>query len=219
MKVEKVRSKSNVEFKIGDSNKQVNFSEKDEPVIWEQFKKGDDQSLIYLYRTYANALFNYGRQLTDRDEFVRDCIQELFCDLIDRRKRLADVLHVKSYLFVSLKRKILKGLKKEERFQLHEGSIQAFELSFSANSVSISQTFDKDDYALIEKKLNSLPTLQKEVILLHFYEGMGYAEIARLMNIKVKSARALTYRAIASLAKKLSTYKEVFYLFRLISNS
>ena len=216
MKIEKTTLKSHLEFKIGDGYKQVGFSEKDESTVWERFRKGDDQSLIYLYRTYANALFNYGRQLTNRNEFVRDCIQELFYDLIDRRKHLSDVLSIKSYLFASLKRKILRGLKREERLHLNDSQSQAFELDFSANSTPISQTFDKDKHALIERKLNSLPVLQKEVILLHFYEGMSYAEIARVMNIKIKSARALTYRALASLAKKLSSYKEAFYLLILL---
>ena len=207
MKSEKFIDPSN-NIKLTAASDSPHFPERDEHLVWSQFKKGDEQSLIYIYRKYVNILFNYGSQFSDRKEFVRDCIQELFYELIDRRKYLADVRSIKAYLLSSLKRKILRGLQKEERFQHNE---KCMELSFVANSLSISQVFRKEDYAIIEKKLNTLPPQQKEVILLHFYEGLSYADIAEIMNIKIKSARALTYRALESLEKKLSPYKKSLY--------
>lgn len=214
MKSEKAIAKKQLQFKIGN-NVGDSFPEKDERLIWELFKKGDEQSLIYLYRHYADTLFNYGRQFSDRNEYVRDCIQELFYDLIDKRKRLGDVQSVKGYLFASLKRKILRGLKKEEQLSLKSGGNNCFEIGFSTESIPLLQTFDKKDYSIIEKQLNTLPALQKEAILLYFYEGLGYPEIAEIMGIKVKSARALTYRALGSLLQKLTPYKGAFYLFLL----
>ena len=214
MESEKSIAKKQLQLKItnddGDS-----FPEKDERLIWELFKKGDEQSLIYLYRRYADVLFNYGRQFSGRNEYVRDCIQELFYDLIDKRKRLGEAQSVKGYLFASLKRKIVRGLKKEEQLLLKGSEENGFEIEFSTESIPLLQTFDKKDYSIIEKQLNTLPRLQKEAILLYFYEGLGYPEIAGILGIKVKSARALTYRALESLLQKLTPYKGTFYLFLL----
>lgn len=212
MESEKSLSKEQLQFKlINDVGE--GFPEKDERLIWELFKKGDEQSLIYLYRRYADILFNYGRQFSDRNEYVRDCIQELFYDLIDKRKGLGDVQSVKGYLFASLKRKIFRGLKKEEQLSLKSDGKSPFEIGFYTESIPLLQTIDKKDYSIIEKQLNTLPALQKEVILLYFYEGLGYSEIAGIMGIKVKSARALTYRALESLLRKLTPFKGSFYLF------
>ncbi len=205
MKSDKYISKS-ADPEMGKEATSGHLHERDEHIIWELFKRGDEQSLIYIYRKYADILYNYGCQFTTRRDYISDCVQELFYELIDRRKRLSEVRSVKAYLFSSLKRRIFKGLKKEEQFQLMEGGL---ELGFFASSISLSQTLEKEDYAIIEKELNRLPAQQKEVILLHFYEGMSYTEIADIMGIKVKSARALTYRALKSLTKKLSPYKRV----------
>lgn len=214
MRSEKKNTNKRLQLDVAD-NAAGGFPEKDERLIWELFKKGDEQSLIYLYRHYADTLFNYGRQFSERREYVRDCIQELFYDLIDKRKRLGEVQSVKGYLFASLKRKILRGLKKEEQLSLKGNGADCFEVGFSTGSIPLLQTFDKKDYTIIEKQLNTLPVLQKEVILLYFYEGLGYPEIAEIMGIKVKSARALTYRALESLLQKLKPYKGTFYLFLL----
>ena len=183
--------------------------EKDERQEWQQFIKGDDESLIYLYRKYADILYRYGMQFTARHEFVSDCIQELFCDLIDKRNKLSVAKSVKAYLFSSLKRRILRGVKKEEKL-IYEA--EGFSFSIVKNSLSITPSLGPEDFAIIQRQLNQLPVNQREAILLYFYEGLSYAEIADIMQIKVRSARALTYRALDSLEKALAPYKDSLYL-------
>ncbi|MEQ8338371.1 MAG: sigma-70 family RNA polymerase sigma factor [Cyclobacteriaceae bacterium] len=186
------------------------FSEKDEQLVWERFIKGDDQSLVYIYRAYADVLFRYGRQFTKRYEFLRDSIQELFYELMDKRSKLSAAKSVKAYLFTAFKRKIVRDLKKEEKFNLEQ---EGFLFSLADTNLSIANNLEEKDFTLIQQKLNLLPVNQREIILLHFYEGLTYAEIADIMNIKVRSARALTYRALDSLHKELTPLKGSLYLF------
>lgn len=203
--IDKLQSSNHFE-KIDYSDQ---FSVKDEHLVWKSFTKGDDQSLIYIYRKYADVLYRYGRQFTRKSEFIRDCIQELFYELIDKRKNLSLTQSIKGYLFAALKRKIIRNLKKEERHYLEN---EGFSFSLSENSLSISHNLQERDFTIIQRKLNLLPMNQREVILLHFYEGLTYSEIADIMNIKIRSARALTYRALDSLQKQLSPYKESLLL-------
>ncbi len=190
----------------GDTSKV--YSEKDEQLVWERFTKGDDQCLVYIYRTYADVLFRYGRQFTARNEFLRDCIQELFYELIDKRANLSTAKSVKAYLFAAFKRKIVRDIKKEEKLNLEK---EGFLFSLSDGNPSISGNFREQDFAIIQNKLNELPVHQREIILLHFYEGLTYTEIAGIMNIKVRSARALTYRALESLQKELGPYRDSLF--------
>lgn len=189
------------------------FSEKDEFLVWERFTKGDDESLVYIYRKYSDVLYRYGRQFTKNAEFIRDCIQELFYDLIDKRSNLSQAQSIKGYLLVAFKRKIIRDIKKEERLILEN---DGFSFSLVESSLSISQNLDEIDLSIIQRKLNLLSVNQREVILLHFYEGLTYAEIADIMDIKVRSARVLTYRALESLNKQLQPYKDSLYLFILL---
>lgn len=198
-------------LKIGSSTQ---YSEKDELLVWERFTQGDDQSLVYIYRKYVDVLYRYGRQFTARPEFLRDCIQELFYDLIDKRKGLSQAQSIKGYLFISLKRKIIRDLKKEEKMVLDE---EGFNFSLQSDTVSISSGLDEKDLSVIQRKLNNLPKNQREVILLHFYEGLSYSEIADIMNIKVRSARVLTYRALDSLQKELGPHRDSLFISILLS--
>lgn len=189
-----------------DGNNQL--TEKDERLVWSRFIRGDDESLIYIYRKYADVLYRYGRQFTRRPEFIRDCIQELFYDLINKRSNLSQAESVKGYLFAALKRKMLRDIKKEERLLLEK---DGFSIRLSEVSISIANHIERPSLPIIQKKLNALPVKQREIILLYFYEGLSYTEIAEVMNIKVRSARALVYRALSTLHKELSPYKKSLF--------
>ncbi|MFT7156645.1 MAG: RNA polymerase sigma factor (sigma-70 family) [Parvicella sp.] len=199
--------------KFSDLKHSNEIAERDEGLVWKNFQEGDNQSLIYLYSKYVEKLFLYGQQFCDSKDFVQDCIQELFYELIDRRKSLSQAKSVKAYLFISLKRKILRELKKSNKEEVAD----AFTFSFLEPAISISKNLKEEDYKLIYNKTNELPTSQREVIFLYFYEGLSYSEIADIMNIKTATARTLTYRALENLEKKIGPHLTSFYLLILIN--
>lgn len=200
-------------YSIGDnlkSNSERNnmLPQQDDYLVWERFIKGDNNSLIYIYNRYADVLFGYGKQFTKDLDLIKDCIQILFCDLIRQRSNLSKVKSIKAYLFVSFKRRILKELKKAKKYQLEE---EGFTFDFEDQSISISRELQEEDILIIRDKLNSLPINQREAIYLYFYEGLGYKEIASILDIKVHSARILTYRALGNLESELKSLLSSFY--------
>ncbi len=195
------------------TNQKIQLADKDESQVWQLFLDGDDHSLVYIYRRYINVLFRYGQQFSRRDEFVQDCIQELFCDLLDKRNRLSPARSIKGYLFASLKRKIINGIKKEEKIQFEE---EGFRFIKAETAHPISHNLKEQDFEIIYQKINDLPSSQRETIFLYFYEGLSYADIAEIMNVKVATARTLTYRALENLEKHLGPYMSSFYVLCLI---
>lgn len=179
------------------------LSDKDERQVWVRFLDGDDLSLLYFYNKYVHVLFSYGHQFCSNADLIKDCIQNLFCDLLIRRKKLSKANSVKAYLLASLKRMVLKELKSEKKYQLIED--EAF--VFIPDERTISLTFDAHNInpSDVRSKINLLPAKQREVIYLYFYEGLSYAEIADVMKIKVRSARILTYRALDRLQKSFQS--------------
>ncbi|XOV91590.1 MAG: RNA polymerase sigma factor [Bacteroidota bacterium] len=184
------------------------FSEKDERMVWQQFIEGDNKSLIYIYNKYVDVLYSYGRQHSKNYELIRDCIGELFCDLMDKRSGLSSAQSVKAYLFASLKRRVLKEKRRNGKFLLEE---DGFNFTYAEPPLSISGNLKEQDFAIINQKLNLLSVNQREAIYLHFYEGLSYAEIANILKIKIDSVRTLTYRALASLQKHINPYFSSFY--------
>lgn len=175
----------------------AHYANKDESIIWDEFLNGSDSALAYFYRIYAHKLFNYGRQIVPQNETVSDSIQDLFFELINKRKKLGKTTSIKNYLYASLRRRLIRHKEKNAKQISGEGK---FEIGFFMDEHSPVDLFSSEQISIIEKACNELPERQREAILLLYYEELDYEEIAKIMNIgKIRSARALVYRAIDSL--------------------
>lgn len=189
----------------------------DETALWDDFLRGSDSSLAYFYRAYAPRLYNYGRQIINDDDTVSDTIQDLFFDLIRSRSKLSKTTSVKNYLYASLRRKLVR-IKEKQALQVRDDSREGkFKISFLKDDQTPLDQFSKEQMRILEEACNELPERQREAIILLYFEEMNYEEIARVMNIgKVRSARALIYRAIDSLKHILDPMKSEFVSLSLI---
>lgn len=168
--------------------------------LWNEFLNGSDSALETIYRQYVNVLYNYGRQFSSDNDLVRDAVQELFCELIQSRERLGATTSIKFYLLASLRNKLVRKVKHEDRFSSLNDFGGDFQIDFAADSDILRELCLDQSGELLQEAFNKLPIKQREAILLYFYEDVSYEEIAQIMEMtKVKSARALIYRALDSL--------------------
>lgn len=180
-----------------------------EQAIWKDFVNDDQDALSQIFRTYSKKLYNYCRQFTADDALIWDVIQDLFYDLIRRKKNLTLPDSVTAYLLSSVRRKLLERLQKERKVDIQTFDLDrhAFQIQLSKENELIRNELSLEQKEVVEKACNELPVKQREAVLLRFYEGLSYEEIAQVMGMtKNKSARALIYRGLESLSGKLSYF-------------
>jgi len=66
----------------------------------------------------------------------------------------------------------------------------------------------KDRDAQIRTFLNALPARQRMAVILKYYEGLNYADIARAMGVTVKAVERLLDRARKTLRSRLSLVRK-----------
>ncbi|MFH5834038.1 RNA polymerase sigma factor [Halalkalibaculum sp. DA384] len=173
--------------------------------IWSEFVNGNNQKKSYkdLFDAYYDGLYGYGTKICQRPEVVKDCIQDLFQNVWERRGELDHIDSPNVYLFVSLRRKILKKLKKNKKIgDLSELDPNIF-IEFSREDLIITDEIKHKNKDKLQKALNKLPERQKEVILLHFFNGMSYGEIEEILSINRQSVYNHIYRAMETLRSLL----------------
>ena len=172
----------------------------DERILWFRFLNGDNQVLSLIFLHHANALFDYGCRFTVDQDFVKDCIQEIFCTLIRTRKNLSETDNVRLYLLKSLKRRIIRDLKNAgNKPRSLDDQDYSFDLRFSENLDDQLNELDEEKLHLIAEAMQSLTARQKEAIYLRFNRGLEYEEISFLLSLNYQSSRALIHRAIEKL--------------------
>jgi len=175
---------------------------------WLAFLEGDDQALAEIYSSNIDRLYNYGRQFTRNKSLVKDTVQDIFFQLIDDRDKLSPAKSVKAYLFACLRRKLLENLKRERKEVDMFTEEEAFFISVDANSYFIDSNLSIDQKKLLEQHCNDLPVRQREIIMMRFFEGLPYEEIAEIMGLaNAKTVRTMMYRGLNKLSESLSPYK------------
>ncbi len=156
-----------------------------------------------LYRHFSRQLFQYGLSIDPDQDFVKDCIQDVFIDLWKYHKNLQKADNIKVYLFKSLSHKIFRESKKENKWKKEEIK-ENQEACFFTESIE-SELIDIQRDENLRKKLaialGNLPHRQKEVIQYLFFENFSYEEVSKIMGINLRSVYTLAWKAISSLKK------------------
>lgn len=169
---------------------------------WRCFIRGDDSSFKGLFKSYYHEMYGYGLKLCDQPEMVKDCIQDLFKAIWEKRKELNHIESPNVYLFVSLRRMILKNLRKQKKFKNDFQEVdEATMLSFGIEEIIITDETKRQQNEALLKALNQLSARQQEIIWLFFYNGMSYTEIEKILSIKRQSVCNLMYRSMETLRK------------------
>ena len=181
-------------------------------LLWRRIKTGETQAFHELYLQYADILFSFGSIYTKDQEFLKDCIHDLFFDLYKYRKNLADNDHIRNYLFKSLKRKIQASKNGKLSLVYTSGFLEENDRS----SATVESDFQEEQEATIERIKNAigkLPDRQQEALNLRFQVGLSYHEVAVLMEISVESVRTLIYRSVKVLREELKIKESSLLLF------
>lgn len=185
-------------------------------ILWNQFRNGDEESFITVFRNYYSNLYNYGCKITNDHDIVEDCIQELFIEMW-RTNGKAEIISLKAYIFKAFKFKLLKAISKLSRTSNFQGdqSEHAFELSHEM--FLINQHENKEQAKKVQDALQHLSPRQKEIIYFKFYMDLSYEEVSEVMNINYQAARNLVYQSIKVL-KKILTVQLVLSLISIYLN-
>lgn len=177
------------------------ISYSDEKRLWGLFLEGDLSAWEEIFNLYYDDLYGYGLKLSKRPELTKDCIHELFVVLWDRREHLADVKSIKAYLLASLRRSVLKKITRRRKyFEDDTDPLEnASEIQFSPEVLLIKDEVKADMMEALYKALDDLPSRQKEVLYLKYFNGMTYDEIEDILSIKYQSIKNHIYRAISNL--------------------
>lgn len=174
--------------------------------LWFHSLQGDRNSFESIFKRYYIQLYNYGRKIYNDDVIVRDSIQDLFLYIWEKKNHLSRVESVKAYLLTSLRREIIKKVRKKKKASrnlryLKNKSVAEFQLTYQ--DFMVSKEIKRESHDKMIRALNELPPQKKEVIYLRFYNGMDFQEIAMIMELDEQTIHNYLYLALSRLRNVL----------------
>jgi RNA polymerase sigma-70 factor, ECF subfamily len=175
-------------------------------------KAGDDESFDLLLQKYRLPLVNFvGRMVHDRAT-AEDLAQEVFLRVYRARKQYTPSAKFTTWLFRIATNLALNSLR-DTRHQRMEVSIDAPAndeeegppRELPAREMRIDEhMIERDRAEFIRRAVLALPEKQRAAVLLHKYEEMDYAEIAKVLECSESALKSLLFRAYESLRVQLA---------------
>ena len=170
--------------------------------IWNRFRDGDENALAILFETFSESLYRYGMKFVADESLVKDCIQDLFVKLHERKSSLPPTENPGFYLLLSIKNLLLDVMAKNQRLLYFPPE----ELPFIATYSSVDEEYDTEEEEQNREKLQEILQMlnprQKEAIYLRYQLDLSYEEVAELLGVNYQSARNLIHRAITKIRKR-----------------
>lgn len=165
-----------------------------------RIQQGDETALATLMRSYYKDLFSYAARFTDDRSLIKDCVQEVFISLWQRRETAAKIFSPRYYLLRATKNRVLKALYKSNNLSLANLATDFDSYyEFSVEQVIIERQGNEELASRLKTLMAQLTRKQKEIIYLKYYQYLDHRQIAELMNLNQQSVYNLLHEAIRKL--------------------
>ncbi|MFV0539253.1 MAG: RNA polymerase sigma factor [Dysgonomonas sp.] len=170
----------------------------DSVLLWNNFRNGNDDAYILIYRKYVQSLYFQGLQITQNKELIKDCIQDVFTKLYKYRSSLGNTDNVKFYLLASMRNQLLTILSKEKRYMDIDMESSNADKSNEQNVEDI--LIEQENDIALNDKVNSIMSLltdrQREAIRYRYIECLSTEEICILMDLNYQSLQNILTRSL-----------------------
>lgn len=180
---------------------QIDYENLKSVELWERLCQGDKKALAVLFDAYFDALYRYGYRIVPNTDLVRDSIQEVFYNLWKYRNNLNQPDSVEAYLFISLRRQLLRKKKNIRRRENMDKKYFSEEFDALLNYQVWQEALDleKEKKEDLKAAIADLTPRQREVIYLKYFEGLSTKELGDILHIRAQSIYNLVHDALENL--------------------
>jgi RNA polymerase sigma factor (sigma-70 family) len=143
---------------------------------------------------FSDAVYRFILKNIQNEDDAKDIVQDAFEKLWLNRYEV-DLNKVKGWLFTTAYRLMIDKIRKQKR---SEDNQQVAESESTVNSI---ESFDLKK--VLNHAFNTLPGIQKTVIMLKDYEGYNYKEIGNITGLSESQVKVYIYRGRMALKKFL----------------
>lgn len=188
------------------SDKKLNIASSDEELI-SSFINGDQNSFNFIVRKYQKKVYWIIRKMVLDHDDADDITQEVFLKVYRSLSDFRGESKFFTYLYKIAVNYSINHLNRNKKINSRKSDIDnSFIRSDdkTADEIMIS----KDRTKLLEEAIETLPSQQRAVFIMRYYDNHSYEEISNILNKSVGGMKANYFHAIKKLEKFLRCHKK-----------
>ena len=178
---------------------------KDEELMFE-CQKDNIEAFNLLFKRYEKRIYNFSFRLTGNKMSAEDIYLETFMRVYRVRKRYQPTARFSTWIYTiasNLSKDLIKRQSKDQMIYRDDNMLR---LSPESPDPPEEYVLKTEHNLKVMKAIKSLTLKQKEVIIMSYYEGLTYPEIASILKCSSSSVKMACHRAYIKLRELLSEY-------------
>lgn len=167
--------------------------------------RGDEIAFRRLFDIYSPGLLRFSYSILKKKELAEEVVSDVFFKVWVHRSRLPEIENFKAYLFTSSRNTALNYLDKEKRNRAIQ--LEDIEVPLQLDEICPeSELISKELREAIAKAIDHLPERCKLIYSLAKIEQLKYKEIAKILDISVKTIDHQLTIAIKKIGEEIKRY-------------
>jgi RNA polymerase sigma-70 factor (ECF subfamily) len=167
--------------------------------LMEAYVNGDDAAFRALFERYAPILLRLTRRHLRNDELAEEIVQQTFFRLHGARNDFRPGSKLRPWIMT-----IAMNLVREHWRRTKRRKMTSIEVDTQAAPEADLMPLElRQRSELLHVALEKLPTSQREVVELHWFQERPYAEVAQIIGTSEGAVRVRAHRAYATLKQLL----------------
>ena len=164
---------------------------------------GDYSPASEIYDRYSARIYNFAFRFLRNAEAAEDATQEVFVKMLKHARQFQGDAKLSTWLFSITANWCRDYLRKADNRPKESDDVLV--TLPSPNELSPERKLEqREDEQRVRRALGALTPEQREAILLSRYQGLSYAEIAKIAGCSEGAVKTRVFRAMETLKKALS---------------
>lgn len=176
-----------------------------------QAAKGDNASFELLLHRYRTPVVSHLYRFVRNHAIAEELAQDVFMRIYRSRAKYQPDAKFTTWLY-RISTNVALNWRRDTRREA--GVLRLDEVLPRARKLDVLDHMPRADELLIRESrasevraaVETLPSKQLAAVMLHKYEGLDYAEIARILGCTIPALKSLLFRAYETLRRRLSHF-------------
>ncbi|MBX7083751.1 MAG: sigma-70 family RNA polymerase sigma factor [Nannocystaceae bacterium] len=160
--------------------------------LLEAWREGDEAAGRELFERYFDAVYRFFRNKVD--EAAEDLVQQTFMGLVQGRDRFRGDASFRTYVFMIARKRLYSYLRERDRARepIEVGTTSVADLGLVSPSRAV---LVRQEQHLLLQALRRLPIEMQVALELFYWEELGVAEIASVLETPIGTVKSRLQRA------------------------
>jgi RNA polymerase sigma-70 factor, ECF subfamily len=174
------------------------------------FRQGRRETFAVLVRRYEGELYGYLRRYLGDSDLAEDVFQNTFLQVFTKIDQYEAGRPVRPWLYTIATHQAIDALRRQgrhqavsldqEREELAGADVpQLLGLLESREAGPVEQLHAEERRLLVRASVDRLPDFLRQVVVLAYYQGLKYKDVAEIMDIPVGTVKSRLHAALCRL--------------------